>query len=95
MLKPMSSKTITPSRSVKHAQATRATASPRRSSGSRAGSTSSRVKKLATTAIAVPLAKRALKNVKSKAGLAVLTGVALAVGAGLVRKYRKAAVPSS
>jgi hypothetical protein len=53
------------------------------------------VKTLATTAIAVPLAKRALKNVKSKAGLAVLTGVALAVGAGLVRKYRKAGAPAS
>jgi hypothetical protein len=38
----------------------------------------------------VPLARRALKKVKTKAGLAVLTGVALAVAGGLVRKYRKA-----
>jgi len=37
-----------------------------------------------------PLAQRALKMVKSKAGLAIAAGVALAVAGGLVRKYRKA-----
>lgn len=46
--------------------------------------------KIVKVAAAVPLAKRALKKVKTKAGLAVLTGVALAVAGGLVRKYRKA-----
>ena len=49
-----------------------------------------KIVQVAKVAAAVPLAKRALKKVKTKAGLAVLTGVALAVAGGLVRKYRKA-----
>ena len=86
----MSSQTSTPSRSVKSTQANRAAGSTRRATARRSAVVPSRVKKLAKAAIVVPLAKRALKKAKSKAGLAVLTGVALAVGAGLVRKYRKA-----
>ena len=50
-----------------------------------------KVVQVAKVAAAVPLARRALKKVKTKAGLAVLTGVALAVAGGLVRKYRKSA----
>ena len=100
MLTAMSSKTITtPSRNhVKRASASRAATSPatRRSTATASKSSvassgkSSGVKKLVKAAIVVPLAKRALSKVKTKAGMAVLTGVALAVGAGLVRKYRKA-----
>ena len=90
----MPTKTVTPSRQVKRASATRAAASPssRRSTASRNAPALSRKKivQVAKVAAAVPLAKRALKKVKTKAGLAVLTGVALAVAGGLVRKYRKA-----
>ena len=37
----------------------------------------------------VPLAQRTLKKLKTKTGLAVMAGVALAVAGGLVNKYRK------
>ena len=91
----MTSKTVTPSRHSKRATATRAAASPssRRPTASRSAPALSRKKvvQVAKVAAAVPLARRALKKVKTKAGLAVLTGVALAVAGGLVRKYRKSA----
>lgn len=95
----MSSKTVTtPSRHVKkRAPATRAAASPppRRSTAAASKSVAAPapkngVKELAKAAVVVPLAQRALKKVKTKAGIAVLTGVALAIAGGLVRKYRKA-----
>lgn len=90
----MSTKTVTSSRPVKRAAAPRAaaTSASRRSTAGRSSLALSRKKvvQVAKVAAAVPLAKRALKKVKTKAGLAVLTGVALAVAGGLVRKYRKA-----
>jgi hypothetical protein len=92
----MNSKTIaTPSRNhVKRATASRAAASPstRRSNANKSIATPARkngVKQLAKAAVVVPLATRALKKVKTKAGIAVLAGVALAVAGGLVHKYRK------
>ena len=91
----MSSKTITPSRVSKRSSAARASSSPtrRRSTATRSAivpTGKNGVKQLAKAAVVVPLARRALKKVKTKAGIAVLTGVALAVAGGLVRKYRKA-----
>jgi len=79
-------------KSAKKASRVVTSSSPRRSTATAARSAAvpSRKKETAPVAAEVPLAQRALKKLKSKTGLAVLAGVALAVGGGLVRKYRKA-----